>query len=131
MYRRGDRVVVWGRHDKEPSSRVGVIEQCRHIRTVKDGYVQREPMCDVRFPTGVQGVSPDRVALVLYADRFYRGQYVRWRTRGTNVSGTVTHVHGDDVGADVSTYTYDVRATDGTVALAMRREKLKPVVAME
>ena len=39
LFRQGDRVVVWGNKGSD-APRVGVIVQCRRIRTVKDGYVR-------------------------------------------------------------------------------------------
>ena len=58
LYRQGDRVVVWGNKGSD-APRVGVIVQCRRIRTVKDGYVGRLPMYDVRIvSTVLQCVSP-------------------------------------------------------------------------
>ena len=124
LYRQGDRVVVWGNKGSD-APRVGVIVQCRRIRTVKDGYVGRLPMYDVRIvSTVLQCVSPDQMALAPRVDRFYQGQYVRLlcRSRGI-VCGTVARVHGND--GDASTFRYDVRATDGTVYMAVRCEGLE------
>ncbi len=90
----------------------------------REGRV-RGPATDVRRANRLHRAAV-RVARALAprVDRFYQGQYVRLlcRPRGI-VCGTVARVHGND--GDASTFRYDVRATDGTVYMAVRCEGLE------